>query len=288
MENIIIPNPEELEKKKLELKKDGIENMHILADFNKTFTKANVNGTKAPSLISHLRNPDKDYLSKSYAKKAQELYDKYHPIEISNCISQEEKSEKMLEWWSTHYKLLIESGLDEGVIEKLVNDILTQKIVQLRQDVDVFFNMMMKNHIPVMILSAAGIGNMVNLLLKKNNLLFPNIYFIGNTLEFDKEGKFLGVKDNKIIHILNKNEKEIEALKVYGEIEKRRNIILLGDSIEDIKMLDHITHKNLIKIAFYNEDNKESLEDFKNNFDIIITNDGSFEFINKLMNEILE
>jgi len=286
-ENIIIPNPSELEKKKAEFRKGGRESIHILADFNKTFTKATVNGQKAPSLISHLRNPEKQYLTKDYAQKAQELYNKYRPIEISPNISLKEKSKKMLEWWSVHYKLLVESGLNEKVIEKLVEDIITSKIIEFRKGANVFFNLTKEKNIPIMILSAAGIGNMINLFLKRNNFLYDNIYFIGNTLEFDKKGNFTGVKDNKIIHVLNKNEKEIEALQVYREIENRRNIILLGDSLADLNMLEGITFKSLIKIAFYNN-NEENLEEFKKNFDMIILNDGSFEPINELMKEILE
>gem|GEM_PF-6030599 len=43
MEKIIITNKEKFEKILENIKKDSIENLHILADFDKTFTKYSIN-----------------------------------------------------------------------------------------------------------------------------------------------------------------------------------------------------------------------------------------------------
>jgi cytosolic 5'-nucleotidase 3 len=109
MENIIIQNRDNFEELKERFKKDGAGKLHILADFDKTLTKAFVNEKKIPSLISVLR--DENYLTPDYPAKANALYEKYHAIEINPNIPKQEKKEKMEEWWRLHFKLLIESGL---------------------------------------------------------------------------------------------------------------------------------------------------------------------------------
>jgi 5'-nucleotidase len=284
MEDIILPNLIKLEKKKSKFKKEGLNSIHIISDFDRTLTKAFFKGEKTPSLISHIRNGN--YLTKDYATKSKELFNRYHPIEISKEIPKEEKNKKMLEWWSNHYKLLTESGLDEPTIKKSVTDLINEGKIKLREGVADFLNTTNKNNIPFIILSSAGIGNMVTEFLNKQNLIFHNIYFIGNTLKFNKNNRFIGIKDNKIIHIFNKNEAEIKSLPIYPEIAKRKNVILIGDSIEDIKMVEGFRYNSIIKIGFYNgyEDN---LEDFKKNFDIVLINDSSFEAINNLLKEII-
>ncbi|MFA5992713.1 MAG: hypothetical protein WC796_03335 [Candidatus Pacearchaeota archaeon] len=284
MKNVIIPNPKRLKEKIAKFKKAGANDLFILADFNKTFTKAFVNGEKTPSLIAQLRNGK--YLTKNYAERANDLYNKYHPIEISKEISLEEKKAKMLEWWKVHYALLITSGLDEKTIKLTVEDMIREGR-KFRPHIKELFRLLKSKNIPVIIMSAAGIGNMVNLFLKKKGILFDNLHFIGNTLEFDKNGKFKDIKEDKIIHVLNKQAIETKGLPVYEKIKNRKSIILLGDSMDDLEMTHNFPYNSLIKIGFFNFPDEATIEDFKNNFDLIITRDGSFEAVNKLLKEIL-
>jgi 5'-nucleotidase len=287
MDNIIIPNPEELNKKKEAFKKSGRESIHILSDFDRTLTKAFSNGKKTPSIISILRNPEKNYLSKEYIEKAHELYNKYHPIEISTSIPLEEKKAKMLEWWSLHYKLLIECGLTREIINKAILEAINEKILVPRKNIREFLEILADKEIPLIIMSSSGLGNAVHEFLDSWHAMPSNASFAGNMLLFDKNNKFIGIKDNKIIHIFNKHEIELKNTDLYEKIKDRKNIILIGDSLGDLGMIEGSNYKNIIKIAFYN-DNEENLEDFKKNFDIIIMDDGSFEPINQLMREILK
>jgi len=283
MDNVIIPNPELLKKKIAKIKEQGKESMHVLSDFDRTLTHSSVNGARTPSLISHLRNGN--YLTEDYAEKAKALFNRYHPIEMSTTFGQEEKAEKMKEWWSLHYKLLADSGLNQETIKRAIKDIINGENIKLREGVDKFINNLNKNDIPLVIISSAGIGNMIQDFLKEKNLLLSNIHIIGNMLEFNKEGKFTGIKDNRIIHVLNKREAELKGLSIYSELEKRKNIILLGDSIDDLQMIENSEYENLISIIFL--ESLESLELVKQKFDIIITNDSDFSEVNKLLEEII-
>ena len=87
--DIIIQNASNLEDLKKSIAKDGIECLHVLTDFDKTLTTLFVNGEKVPSLISVLRNGD--YLTPDYVQKANQLYDKYHPIEIDPKVPQKKR-----------------------------------------------------------------------------------------------------------------------------------------------------------------------------------------------------
>lgn len=285
MNNVIIVNSKEFDRKKDAFKKSKAQSVHVLSSFDKTLTKATFKGKKIISFIAKLRNGE--YISKDYAKKAQELFNKYHPLEISNSIVQKEKNEKMREWWINHYNLLVECGLNKAVLDKIIKDMLADQDIVLREGVKDFLDLLNHKSIPLVIMSASGLGNVMMDFLGKYNLLNENITFVGNTLEFDKNGKFKGIKDNQIIHTFNKNETELHNLGIYKELIKRKNVILLCDSLADLNMINGFQYSNLIKIGFFNYSDEENIEDFKKNFDVVITNDGSFEFINELLEEIL-
>src|SRR4030043_1048547 len=118
-ENVIIPNPEKLDDLIRKFKEQGQDKIHVLADFDRTLTKAFVKGKSFPSIISQLR--DGNYLTPDYAAKAQALFDNYHPIEIDPNIPHKEKTTKMQEWWRTHFDLLIASKLNKKDLQKVAS-----------------------------------------------------------------------------------------------------------------------------------------------------------------------
>jgi 5'-nucleotidase len=73
----------------------------------------------------------------------------------------------------------------------------------------------------------------------------------------------------------------------YKKIKGRKNVILLGDNLEDAGMIKGFDFENLIKIGFLNEKVKENLKEYKKVYDVLITNDSSMEFVNELLKEIL-
>jgi 5'-nucleotidase len=285
MENIVIINKEKLDRTIANIQKEGINSLHILSDFDRTLTKAFLNNNKVLGILANLR--DSGYLSKDYKEKARELYAKYRPIEISTQIGFEEKNKKMKEWWINIYKLLVECGLTEKIIKDSVNDQIKNNKIELRDGLEEFLKILNDKKVPFIIMSATGIGNLAIEFLKEKKIFHNNIHFIGNTLEFNKEGKFLGMEDHKIIHSLNKHETELKSLPIYKEIIKRKNVILLGDSVDDVRMVEGFNYENLVKIGFLNYPEEESLEEYKKFFDIIILNDGSFEYIDSILKRII-
>ena len=281
MSEIIIPDKKRLAELKRNISKDGKDKFHVLSDFDRTLTRAFYNSKESKSIISHLRNGN--YLSEDYAKKAHELYNKYHPIEIDISIGIEEKMKKMEEWWKKHLELLIDSGFDLETLKKCVSDMIKEESLEFRAGAKELLNYLNSNKIPLVVISAS-FGDLIKEYLREKGVFYNNINVVGNNLIFDENGNAKGYE--KIIHVFNKHEFEIHNLKIYSELLKRKNVMLLGDSLGDIRMIEGFPYENLIKIGFLNENVEKNLEEFKKNFDIIILNDGNFDSVNELISEI--
>jgi cytosolic 5'-nucleotidase 3 len=281
LENVFVKDINKLNNKLKDIKKDGVTKLHIVSDFDKTLNKEFLKTGKYKSAISLIR--DGNYLENNYSKRAYALYDKYHPYEIDLNISFIEKKEKMKEWWQEHIKLLSECKMNKDVI----NDILSKETLELREGVDSFLKICFEKKIPLLIFSS-GVGDIINGFLITNNLSFPNTHIISNFFDWDENGFAKPYyKGNKTIHMLNKDETEIKNTSYFQEIETRANVIVMGDSLEDIKMISGLEHKNIISIGFLNSDVENKLETYKNIFDVVIVNDGSFMQVLEILNEII-
>lgn len=277
---VIISNPEDFEEKKKAIIEEGASNFHVLADFDRTLTKAfDEDGNKVTSVISILR--DWDYLSEEYSKAAKELFEKYHAIEIDPNLSLEAKIKHMQEWWETHYDLLIKSGLKKEHLQRVID---SDKII-LREGVEEFLDILKEKNIPLVIISSSGLGHIIDMFLEKIGKMHNNIYVITNELEFDNKGNLVGVK-LPLIHSLNKSEASICNEELLKKLSGKKNISLLGDGIGDLGMIQGFEYDNLIKIGFLNYNIEENLERYKENFDVVITGDGDFSFINDLIEGI--
>jgi len=282
IENIVISSQEELEKIKRSIAEDGAEKLHILADFDRTLTRAFVDGKSTPSLISILR--DGDYLTPDYAEKAHALYAKYRIIEGDPKISLEEKKKAMHEWWTVHFDLLIRSGLNKKDLERAIE---TGK-VSFRQGALDLIDLLNVHNIPLVIMSSSGLGgDAIAMYFAKQGRLHDNIHIVSNLYEWDKDGNAVSVKE-PIIHSMNKDETAIQNFPVFDQIKNRKNVILLGDSLGDTGMIKGFACDNLIKIGFLNENIEENLEQYKKNYDVLILRDSSMEYVNVLLKEILE
>jgi 5'-nucleotidase len=277
-EKIVISDRKEFENKVLALAKGGAKALHVVSDFDRTLTKEFNNKNRINTVMAQLR--EGNYLAPGYAAKSYALHDKYYPIEKDPSIPLEEKKGKMLEWWSTHIKLIAESGMNRGVME----DIIRKKKIVLRDGAGEFFGLLNEKKVPVLILSAA-LGDFIEELLESEGRLYKNVHVISNFFSFDEKDNVTGY-NGKVVHCLNKSEMQIGQTPHYGKISERKNIILLGDSTDDLDMVKGIKCDTLLKIGFLNADVEKSLEAYKKAFDVVICNDGSMGFVNKLLKEI--
>ncbi|MBU0707511.1 hypothetical protein KKG41_04030 [Patescibacteria group bacterium] len=281
MKDIIETHPEKIKTIKDRILQAGPENFHVLADFDRTLTKAFVGDQKVPSLISILR--DEGYLTQDYPAKAKALYNKYHQIEIDSDVSYEDKRSAMHEWWSKHFELLIASGLSKSDIEHAMLD---SGRVEFREKTSELLDLLHQLKIPLIVLSSSGLGgDSISLFLRRHQKLYKNVHIISNSFEWNKEGKAVKVHQ-PIIHSMNKDETVVRDFPFYQEIKKRKNVILLGDNENDIDMITGFDYTGLIKVGFLNEKVEERLEQYKEKFDVVISNDGSMEYVFNLIKDL--
>jgi 5'-nucleotidase len=261
------------------IKKDWLQKLHILADFDRTLTKAFSAWKLRPSLISVLRS--EWYLSEEYSKKAYELFDYYNPIEINPNIPLDEKKKEMMIWWNKHLDLLVRSKLHKSHIEKIIES----WVIEFRPWVKRFLKFLNQNNIPIIIISANWLWtDSIEMYFEKEWFLTPNVKIISNKFYWDENWNAFGY-DKRVIHVFNKDETVLRDFpEIYDLIEKRKNVILLWDSLGDPGMIEWFEYNNLLKIWFLNEKQEELLEKYKENYDVILTWDNDAIFLDNLFN----
>jgi len=278
MEKIVVSNKENFEKLKQRIKEQGADNILIVADFNKTLTHAFVDGKKVSTSFASIR--DNNYLGEEYINKAKKYFEKYHPIEVSKDISFEEKDKAMQEWWRKHFEILIEYG----ITNKVFLEIIEKGKVKLRKGVKDFFKWCKEKNIPFVIISS-GLGDFIPEMLKKEEIFFDNVYIYANMFRFDSEGNAIGIGE-RVIHTVNKKITSVGKIEFYSEVKDKKNLVLLGDDLTDLRMSESFDYDNIIKIGFLNEKVDIDLSLYKENFDILILNDGDFQPVSDLIKDI--
>ncbi len=280
MENIIIADQKKLDLEMERIVQDGMSNLRIISDFDRTLTKAFVNGKSRSSLLSILR--DEKYLTPDYPAKAQALFEYYHKIEIDPNIDLEKKKDLMLERRTKHFQLLIQSWLSKQDIQRAIQS----ENIEFREWVLWLFDLLNEYNIPLVIFSASWLWyDGIYRYLKKFNKLYDNIHIASNTFQRDRDGYALDIQ-KPIIHSFNKDAHTLFNLPFYKEIKDRKNVVLLWDTIWDSHMIDWFEHKNLIKIWFLNDKVAQNLEEYKKSYDIIIVDDWSLNYVNRLIKKL--
>ncbi len=258
-----------INKEKLEKLNINSSNLVIVLDFDRTITASNsMDSWDASGLL----------LGNDFKEKLEKLYIKYRPIELDYKISKEEKARQMEKWYKECLDLYEEYKLNKQELEESVKK---SKLI-FRKGAKEFLNNAIEKEIPVVILSA-GIGNVIEMFLKKNNVLGKNFEIISNFLQFDEKGNIKPFK-GKLIHTTNKELNIIDLRKDFKEeLISRKYRILVGDMIEDEKMVSRKEWDRTMKIAFLDISIKENIELYKNSFDIVLTNeDSNFDKIREI------
>lgn len=280
MTDILISNPQLFNEKLKNIITWWPEHFHVIADFDRTLTKAFAEGKPTVSLITRLQNW---FYPPEYAEKSNAIFDKYHPIEIDSTIPLDEKKKAMEKRWDEQFALM----LDYGLTRKIIEDAIASEETNFRLWCGDFFDLLYANAIPLLILSASGLGyDSIYYCLQHEHKLYDNIDIISNDFVWDESWKAIGVRE-PIIHSFNKDETIVKNFPIYDEIKDRKNILLLGDGLWDAEMANGFDYENIIKIWFLNNDTPENREKFQKTFDVVILGDGAMEEVNAILKKIL-
>ena len=243
-----------------ELNQVDERDIYILTDFDETVTKE----SNFSSWTSVFLNPK---TSEEFINVCRGIYKKYHEYEIDNNLTYEEKRRIMDEW----YKVNVQTVIDFKVTKEIIESAATaMKKAKMRAGAKKFFKTMHEKGIPVLIISA-GVGNVIEKFLKDEGCLYDNVHIYSNFFIYEN-GIISGVKDNAIVHPLNKQDVIMEPL-VWNEIKKRHNAILIGNSVDDIRMAINDKH-NIFKIGFIS--NEDDINEYIHQYDIICSSDESY------------
>jgi 5'-nucleotidase len=278
MQNTIFSNEKYTKNIIEKIKADWVNKLHILADFDRTMTKAFSWWKLRSSLISVLRS--EWYLSEEYSRKAYELFDYYNPIEINPAIPLEEKKEQMTIWWNKHLSLLVDSGIHKRDIE----NVISSWVIDLRPWIRDFLWVLKEHNIPIIIISANWLWtDSIKMYLEKEWVMSDNIKIISNEFYWDENWNAVWY-DERVIHVFNKDETVLKEFPdIYNKIKDRKNVILLWDSLWDPGMIEWFEYENLLKIWFLNEKEEEHLDEYKKAYDVILTWDNDWDFIPKIL-----
>ncbi|KAJ3685853.1 hypothetical protein LUZ61_015017 [Rhynchospora tenuis] len=290
MSQVVVRDPDVLERKKASIRDAGPGKLQVIADFDGTLTKYWCNGVRGQTSHSLLQQGNAEYDAKRQA-----LYEYYHPLEISPTIPIEEKTKLMEEWWEKTHGLLIEGGLTYDAIKKSVAD----ASITFRDGVVQLFEFLKEKDIPVVIFSAGLADIIEEVFRQKLHRSFKNIKVVSNRMQFDESGRLVAFK-GKTIHVFNKNEHAIDmAAPIHDKfgssdssdvngtfVKDRTNIVLLGDGLGDLGMSDGVSFEHRIAVGFLNSNIEKSLKDYSEAFDIVFLNDAPMWGVVDLVSEL--
>lgn len=279
----IVSNVEVTAKKVDKILLDGLNNLHIICDFDATMTRYYKNkDRKERNPGSHLILSSSSRLTDEFKEETKLLLEKYYPIEINPKLTKEQKIPYMVEWWNKAHELLIKQQINIDDFATMVDE----TPVEMRSGLKELIDKCKEKKVPFLIFSA-GIGNVIEQVLIRKNLYHrENMHIVSNQMKFNLETGICDDFTEPTIHIFNKSEIAVKHSPYHTTIENRRNVILLGDSIGDLHMADGIKHDVCLTIGFLNHDVDNLLKSYLENFDVVVIDDGPMDVVNIILQEI--
>ncbi|XP_057573183.1 7-methylguanosine phosphate-specific 5'-nucleotidase isoform X2 [Hippopotamus amphibius kiboko] len=235
------------------LRKGGGDRLQVISDFDMTLSRFAYNGKRCPSSYNILDNSK--IISEECRKELQALLHHYYPIEIDPHRTIKEKLPHMVEWWTKAHDLLCQQKIQKFQIAQVVRE----SNAMLRDGYKTFFNTLSQNDIPLFIFSA-GIGDILEEIIRQKKVFHPNIHVVSNYMEFDED-----------------------------QLRGKTNVLLLGDSMGDLTMADGVPGvENILKIGFLNDKVEERRERYMDSYDIVLEKDETLDVVNGLLQHILQ
>ncbi|KAG6619588.1 CAMK/CAMKL/AMPK protein kinase [Phytophthora cinnamomi] len=286
---MFVRDPVAFARKWKKFSSDRLDRLVVIADFDYTLTPA-YKPTDDQALSSHRLLMESEALGPDAEDVAREIFEKYYPIEQSATLTMEEKLPFMIEWWTKTHELMIEHGVTKNAIKKAVEE----SDITLREGFMEIFELLARENVPTLIFSA-GLYDVIHAVLDKEyaetdaKTLPPNVHVISNMMRFDESEKLVGF-DGTLIHSLNKNASALVDTDFWKQcqLEKRHNILLLGDSVGDSNMANGLDFKEdeIVRIGFLNDGAEEKLDLYLQRFDVVLTNDSSLLPVELLLHQI--
>ena len=256
-----------------QFREDGPEGLQIVSDWDRTLTRSTAEDGSDQSTCSVIANSG--LLGPAFSRYYRELFDRYRIIERTPELSENDKSRHLHRWWSLQFDLLLDYRFSTRTIYRIVRE----NRPHLRDGARLFFNTLRERRIPLIILSA-GIREIIVARLAEEGVSTDNIAIVANTLVFDPDGIAVTYR-TPLIHSLNKHERLVASTQ---EMTGRRNLLLLGDTLEDTRMAENISHTRLLSFAF--PPDSVHLQKYQTAYDVVLAPETSLEPVNAVLADI--
>ncbi|KAE9553038.1 hypothetical protein FO519_003757 [Halicephalobus sp. NKZ332] len=268
-----IKDPASVKNKIQRIITDSYDKLLVISDFDYTLSRfKDEKGVRC--LTTHAIFDDCTPKDSDLSQKLKVLSKKYIPIEFDPHMSVEEKIPHMEAWWGISHDYIVESKFTYKDIEELV----AAARVYLRDAATEFVRSVEAHNVPL-ILFSAGIGNIIEIVLKRNLGHVPQtLHVISNTMHFNEGTVCVGFS-KPIIHTFCKNSSVITGERpFFHHIRTRNNVLLIGDSLGDIHMDVGIENEGVaLKIGFLNFDFDRLMDKYLDVYDIVLVDYQSME-----------
>uniref|UniRef100_A0A665SY29 5'-nucleotidase n=1 Tax=Echeneis naucrates TaxID=173247 RepID=A0A665SY29_ECHNA len=264
--SVCMKDPQRVQDIMESMAKAGSNTVQVISDFDMTLTRFAYNGKRCPTCHNILDNSD--LVSEECKEQLKELLDTYYPIEIDCSRPVDEKLPLMVEWWTKAHALLVQQRIKKDHLALVVRE----SDAMLRDGYQLFFDHLHEHSIPLLIFSA-GIGDILEEVIRQAKVFHPNINVFSNYMDFDDCGVLRAFK-GELIHIYNKREGALLNSGHFEELRARPNVLLMGDSLGDLNMADGVQDmENILKIGFLNDKVEERKQSYLDSYDIVLVKD---------------
>lgn len=277
--SVCMKDPQRVQEVLESMVKAGSNTLQVISDFDMTLTRFAFKGKRCPTCHNILDNSN--LISDDCKKKLKELLNTYYPIEIDSSRSVDEKLPLMVEWWTKAHELLVE----QKIRKELVSVAVRESEAMLRDGYQLFFNLLHEHSIPLLIFSA-GIGDVLEEVIRQAGVFHPNVNVFSNYMDFDESGVLRAFK-GELIHIYNKREGALLNTGHFQELRMRPNVLLIGDSLGDLTMADGVQNmENILKIGFLNDKVEERKQSYVDSYDVVLIKDETLDVPNALLRRL--
>ncbi|XP_023258960.1 7-methylguanosine phosphate-specific 5'-nucleotidase [Seriola lalandi dorsalis] len=274
--SVCMRDPERVHEILQSMAKSGSNTVQVISDFDMTLTRFAHNGKRCPTCHNILDNSK--LISDDCKEQLKELLNTYYPIEIDSSRSIDEKLPLMVEWWTKAHELLVQQKIRKDLLAKVVQE----SDAMLREGYQLFFDHLHEHSIPLLIFSA-GIGDVLEEVIRQAGVFHPNVKVFSNYMDFDECGVLRAFK-GELIHIYNKREGALLNTGHFQELRARPNVLLMGDSLGDLTMADGVQQmENILKIGFLNDKVEERKQSYLDSYDIVLVKDETLEVPNAVL-----
>lgn len=280
--NVHIRDKDEVGKKIAALINGGKDSLQIISDFDMTLSRYSYNNKRCPSCHGVLETSS-DLFPREIMDKLKALKDRFYPLETDPTLTIKEKIPLMIQWWEGNHKIMEESGISYDGIRNAVST----SGAMMRDGHEEFFKDLNDMDIPLLIFSA-GLGDVLNEIIRQRSNFYPNMKVVANFMKFDEKGVMCGFQGN-LIHTFNKNESALENSTYFERVASRKNVILLGDSMGDLRMADGLKDiDTCLRIGYLNAKVDEWLDEYKDKWDIVLVEDSTLGVAQTVLSSVLD